>query len=87
MTGLFAAMGGLAQVMSLGVGYPVPGNYLLASVAAVVLGGVSLAGGRGGMVGPLIAVLILRLVRQDLTLLRVDPNFTTVIEGAIMVAS
>lgn len=86
LTGLFAAMGGLSLTMSTGIGTPVPGPYLLASVAAVVLGGVSLAGGRGGLVGPIVAVFILRLVRTDLTLLGIDPNYTTVIEGAIMVS-
>jgi ribose transport system permease protein len=83
--GLFAAMGGLALTMSTGIGTPVPGPYTLASVAAIVLGGVSLAGGRGGLVGVLIAVFILRLVRTDLALLGIDPNYTTVIEGLIMV--
>ncbi len=57
----------------------------MASVAAVVLGGVSLAGGRGGLVGPIVAVFILRLVRQDLTLMSVDPNVAQVVEGLIMV--
>ncbi len=85
VAGLFAAMGGLVLTMSTGIGAPIPGPYLLASVAAVVLGGVALGGGRGGLLGPIIAVFILRLVRTDLTLLSVDPNITTVIEGTIMV--
>ena len=67
--GLFAAMGGLSLTMSTGIGAPIPGPYLLASVAAVVLGGVVLGGGRGGLVGPIVAVFVLRLVRTDLTLL------------------
>jgi ribose transport system permease protein len=86
LAGLFAAMGGLALTMSTGIGAPIPGPYLLASVAAVVLGGVALGGGRGGIVGPIVAVFILRLVRTDLTFLSVDPNVTTIIEGTIMVA-
>ena len=85
LAGLFAAMGGLALTMSTGIGAPIPGPYLLASVAAVVLGGVTLGGGRGGLVGPIVAVFVLRLVRTDLTLLAVDPNVTTIIEGTIMV--
>ncbi|MGE0004204.1 MAG: ABC transporter permease [Parvibaculaceae bacterium] len=83
--GLFGAMGGLSLTMSTGIGAPIPGPYLLASVAAVVLGGVALGGGRGGITGPIVAVFILRLVRTDLTLLAVDPNVTAIIEGAIMV--
>ena len=86
LAGLFAALGGLAVTMSTGIGEPIPGPYLLASVAAVVLGGVVLAGGRGGIVGPILAVFILRLVRLDLTVLSVDPNVTTIIEGVIMVS-
>jgi ribose transport system permease protein len=85
IAGLFAAMGGLILTMSTGIGAPIPGPYLLASVAAVVLGGVALTGGVGGIVGPIVAVFILRLVRTDLTFLAVDPNVTTIIEGTIMV--
>ena len=85
IAGLFAAMGGLVLTMSTGIGAPIPGPYLLASVAAVVLGGVALTGGVGGIVGPIVAVFILRLVRTDLTFLAVDPNVTTIIEGTIMV--
>ena len=86
LCGLFAAMGGLVLTMNTGVGTPIQGPYLMASVAAVVLGGVSLAGGRGGLVGPIVAVFILRLARQDLTLLSIDPNVAQVVEGLIMVA-
>jgi ribose transport system permease protein len=85
IAGLFASMGGLALTMSTGIGAPIPGPYLLASVAAVVLGGVTLGGGRGGIVGPILAVFVLRLVRTILTFLAVDPNITTIIEGTIMV--
>lgn len=84
--GLFAAMGGLSLTMSTGIGAPIPGPYLLASVAAVVLGGVALGGGRGSLLGPIIAVFVLRLVRTDLTLLAIDPNVTAIVEGSIMVA-
>ncbi len=84
--GLFAAMGGLVLTMNTGIGTPVQGPYLMASVAAAVLGGVALTGGRGGLVGPIVAVFILRLARQDLTLMSVDPNVAQVVEGLIMVA-
>ena len=85
LCGLFAALGGLAVTMATGIGEPIPGPYLLASVAAVVLGGVVLGGGRGGVLGPILAVFVLRLVRMDLTLLSIDPNVTAIVEGTIMV--
>ena len=85
LAGVFAALGGLSVTMSTGIGEPIPGPYLLASVAATVLGGVSLTGGKGGLLGPLLAVFILRVMRLDLTLLSVDPNATSIIEGTVMV--
>ncbi len=86
VTGLFAAFGGLSLTASTGIGTPVPGPYTLESVAAIVLGGVSLAGGRGGVVGPVIAVVILQLIQTDLTFLNVDSNLAIVAQGVILIA-
>jgi len=85
ITGLFAAMGGLAVTAVTGQGSPLQGGYTLASVAAVVLGGVSLAGGRGGVVGPILAVVILSLIQTDMTFLRLNSNLATVVQGAILI--
>ena len=86
LCGLFSALGGLTVTMATGIGEPIPGPYLLASVAAVVLGGVVLGGGRGTILGPILAVIVLRTVRLDLTLMSVDPNVAAIVEGMIMVA-
>ncbi|MBA2719888.1 MAG: ABC transporter permease [Chloroflexi bacterium] len=85
LAGFFAALGGITLTGIGGVGAPVPGAYTLQSVAAIVLGGVSLAGGRGGVLGPIIAVMVLALVRTDLFFLGVDPNLSTAIQGAILI--
>lgn len=84
--GLFAAMAGLSLTASTGVASPVPGpDYTLISVAAAVLGGISLAGGRGGLFGPIVAIFVLQLLRTDLTFLGIDPNLATVANGLILV--
>jgi ribose transport system permease protein len=83
--GLFAALGGLALTASTGVGRPMLGGYTLMSIAAAVLGGVSLAGGRGGVFGPIVAVMILTLLQTDITLVGVNPNLATVLQGAILI--
>lgn len=85
LTGLFSAFAGLSLTASTGIGTPVPGPYTLQSAAAVVLGGVSLAGGRGGIVGPIIAVVILQQVRTIMTFLGVNPNLATVTQGFILI--
>ena len=85
LMGLFAALAGLSLTASTGIGTPVPGPYTLMSVAAVVLGGVSLAGGRGGVFGPIVAVMILQLIRTDMTFLDVNNNLATVLQGLILI--
>ncbi len=55
------------------------------SVAAIVLGGVSLAGGRGGVFGPIVAVIILQLIRSDMTFLNVNTNLAIVANGVILI--
>lgn len=85
LTGLFAAVGGLALTASTSIGTPVPGPYTLESVAAVVLGGVSLAGGRGGVFGPIIAVVVLQIIQIDMTFLSFDPNLALVAQGVILI--
>lgn len=85
LTGLFSALAGLAIVASIGVGAPLPGPYTLMSVAAVVLGGVSLAGGRGGIVGPMVGVVMLQLIRTDMTFLGLNSNLSTVLQGLILI--
>jgi ribose transport system permease protein len=85
LAGLFSALAGLSLTATTGIGTPVPGPYTLMSVAAVVLGGVSLAGGRGGVFGPVVAVVILALLRTDMTFLNLDTNLATVAQGVILV--
>jgi ribose transport system permease protein len=86
LAGLFSAIAGLAITANTGIGTPLPGGYTLTSVAAVVLGGVSLAGGRGGVFGPLVAVVILSLIRTDMTFLNLNSNLATVTQGVILIA-
>ena len=86
LTGLFATLGGLSLAASTGVGTPVPEpTYVLLSVGAAVLGGVSLAGGVGGVFGPIVAVLALQLIRTDMTFLSLDPNYALVTQGFILI--
>ena len=73
--------------MTTGIGAPLAGvYYTLSGLAAVVIGGVSLAGGRGGMFGPVIAAFVLTLIPTDLIFLNIDPNFGQVIQGTLIVA-
>src|ERR1700733_14835129 len=84
--GLFSAIGGIGLTMTTGIGSPHAGVlYTLSGLAAVVIGGVSLTGGRGGIVGPVIAAFVLTLIPADLIFLNIDPNFGQVIQGTLIV--
>ena len=84
--GLFAGLGGLALTAASGIGDPHSGDiYTLNSVAAVVLGGVSLLGGVGGLIGPIAAAFILTLVKTILIIKGVDQNWAQVIQGSLIV--
>jgi ribose transport system permease protein len=86
MSGGFAALGGLALTAASGVGDPHAGDiYTLNSVAAVVLGGVSLLGGVGGLIGPIAAAFVLTLVKTILIIKGVDQNWAQVIQGTLIV--
>jgi ribose transport system permease protein len=85
LAGLLAAIGGLALTAIRGQGDPLPGGFTLASDAADVMGGVSLAGGRGGVLGPFLAVVVLSLIQTDMTFLRLNANLATVTQGVILI--
>jgi ribose transport system permease protein len=76
LAGLFAAIGGLAVTANTSIGTPLVGGSTLASVA----------GGRGGVVGPVIGVIILALIRADMTFMGINSNLATVTNGVILIA-
>lgn len=59
----------------------------LSVVAAVLLGGVSIFGGRGGLVGVLAAVVLLVVLRNALQLAYVPANTLTIVTGALLIIS
>lgn len=84
--GVFVALAGLALTCVTASGDPnSASNYTLNSVAAVVLGGVSLAGGRGGLAGPIAAAFILTIINILMVFASVDQNWSTVVQGAVVV--
>ena len=86
LSGLFSAIGGLGLTMTTGIGAPLAGvYYTLSGLAAIVIGGVSLTGGRGGVLGPAIAAFLLTLIPTDLIFLNIDPNYGQVIQGTLIV--
>ena len=56
-------------------------------IVAAILGGVSLAGGEGSVIGTLIGALILGVISNGLNILGVDPFWQTILQGVILVVA
>jgi ribose transport system permease protein len=86
ISGLIAVVAGIALAASLGSGDATVGaNYSLISFAGAALGGISLAGGRGGMLGAAAGGCILFLVQNLLTLANVSVFQQQIAEGLLLV--
>jgi ribose transport system permease protein len=88
IAGVFASLVGMALSGVMGSGDPMVGtSFTLTSISAVALGGVSLAGGRGGMLGPAIAGLILFLIQNLFTIAQVSVFYLQIFYGLIVLAA
>jgi len=87
-SGLGAGLGAVIVAGRIGSGYPNAGQgFELDAIVAVVLGGTSLAGGRGSIAGTVSAVLLLALVSNVLNLLEVSSFVQTFAKGLIVVGA
>lgn len=85
-----AGIAGLYLASRLGAGAPrvgSEGGYDLESIAAVVLGGTVLAGGKGGVAGTVGGVALLAAIDTIFNQLAVDPFFKQVVRGVVIVAA
>jgi len=86
ISGLLAAIAGILLVARLGAAEPTAGSaYQLTSIAAAVLGGVSLFGGKRSIVGPLIGAVVLTGVVNLLTIAGVPVYYQPIAVGAVVV--
>jgi ribose/xylose/arabinose/galactoside ABC-type transport system permease subunit len=84
-SGLMCAIGGILLTSRLTIGTPLMGQLMeLDAIAAVVIGGASLAGGRGTVWGTVIGVLILGLISNMLNLMGVSAFYQDIIRGSII---
>jgi ribose transport system ATP-binding protein len=81
---LMASIAGFYSAAQVQIGSPIIGDYALTSIAAAVLGGASLAGGRGSFVGTLMAALFLSLIENVLPLFQQPTEYAQMTIGALI---
>lgn len=85
LAGMLAAVGGLLVTARLDSAQPNAGmSYELDAIAAVVIGGTSLAGGRGTILGTVLGAMIIGVLNNGLVLLNVSPFWQQVIKGLVI---
>ncbi|MCS1317695.1 ABC transporter permease [Escherichia coli] len=88
LSGLLAAVTGILLAARLGSGNAGAANGLeFDGIAAVVVGGTALSGGRGSLFGTLLGVLVITLIGNGLVLLGINSFFQQVVRGVIIVVA
>ena len=82
---VMASIAGFYLAAQVQIGSPFIGNYALESIAAAVLGGASLAGGRGSFFGALLAALFLSLIDNILPLFHQPTEYAEMTIGVLIV--
>lgn len=86
LTGLLAALSGIITASRLSLGSPIVGNGKeLDAIAAVVLGGASLAGGAGSVGGTICGALAVTVLGNGLTLLRISSYWQRIVVGIVII--
>ncbi|MFF3503990.1 ABC transporter permease [Streptomyces sp. NPDC003247] len=89
LAGVLAGLAGLMLLSRLGAAAPNTAGLMtqLTAVAAVVIGGTSLAGGHGTVVGTVLGVILLGVVANALNLLQVNSNYQYVVTGGVLLVA
>ena len=88
IAGMLSGLAGMIEASRLMTGQPTAGQgYELQAIAAVVIGGGSLTGGEGSVVGTLIGAFIIGLLSNGSDLLGINPYWQQVIIGAVIIAA
>ncbi len=87
-SGLMAGLAALLLTSRLNSAQPTAGEgFELDAIAAVVVGGTRLAGGRGGVIGTLLGALIIGVLNNAMNLLNVNPFFQMIVKGVVILGA
>lgn len=86
MSGAFSALAGMLMMARLGSAQPTVGtNWVMPSITAAVLGGTSMSGGRGSVLGTVIGSLLMVVISNAIVILRVSTYMEQVVTGSVVI--
>lgn len=88
IAGALSAAAGIVLSIRILSGDPLVGEpYTLDAIAAAILGGIALKGGRGSVIGALLAAIVLVLLNNAMNLLDIDTNLQAIAKGLVFVTA
>ena len=88
LTGIFAGLAGVLMASRLNSAQPALGaGYEMDAISAVVIGGTSLSGGEGSMIGTVIGAFVITTLTNGLRILSVPQEWQTVVTGVIVIGA
>ena len=88
LSGLCAALAGVMTASRLGTGDPTGGSLAnMDAITAVVIGGTSLLGGRGGAAGTVVGALLLAVLSNLMNLIGISPFDQQIVKGMVIIAA
>jgi ribose/xylose/arabinose/galactoside ABC-type transport system permease subunit len=88
ISGLFISVATMTQLSRLGTGNPLMGQGKeIDVIAAVVVGGTALSGGKGNIWGTVIGVILLGIISNALNILSVNPHYQYIMKGLLIIIS
>lgn len=86
--GLMCAIAGIVMAARINSGQPTAGEgYELDAIAAVVIGGTSLSGGEGSIIGTILGAFIMGVLKNGLNLMNVSQNWQMLAMGAVVIGA
>ena len=86
LSGFFAALAGLFRTAQVASGSPTAGmDFVMISISAAVIGGTSLLGGMGGLVGTIVGAFVLKGIADLLVFLNVSSYWSSLFQGLLLI--
>jgi ribose transport system permease protein len=85
LSGFMAALSGIIMASRLETVHPEMGKgYELDAIAAAIIGGTSLSGGKGSLIGTVLGAFIIYLISNAINLLNIEPSWETIVKGILI---